>query len=78
MLFGNDIANSYTMVYLNDRKCKYWTFTITEEKDLVVIIDHKLNFVCYTSKESKYNDWFNWTFLHSLRQNIFFVANSIP
>ena len=31
----------------------FLTFALTEEKDVVVTIDHKLNFNCYTSKESK-------------------------
>ena len=32
---------------------KILTFALTEEKDVVVTIDHKLNFNCHTSKESK-------------------------
>ena len=43
MHFGNDISNSYTMLDFNDQKRKNLEF-ITEEKDLEVIIDHKLNF----------------------------------
>ena len=43
MHFGNDISNSYTMLDFNDQKRKKLEF-ITEEKDLGVIIDHKLNF----------------------------------
>ena len=43
MHFGNDISNSHTMSDLNVLKRKMLEF-ITEEKDLGVIIDHKLNF----------------------------------
>ena len=42
MLFGNAVSNSHTMCDLNDQKCKMLEF-IAEEKDLGVIIDHKLN-----------------------------------
>ena len=44
MHFGNDISNSYTMLYFNDQKRKKLEF-ITEEKDLGVTTDHKLNFL---------------------------------
>ena len=43
MHFGNDISNSYTMFDFNDQKRKNLDFT-TEEKDLGVTIDYKLNF----------------------------------
>ena len=43
MHFENYISNSYTMLDLIDQKRKMLEF-ITEEKDLGVIIDHKLNF----------------------------------
>ena len=43
MHFGNDISNSYTMLDFNDQKREKLEF-ITKEKDLGVIIDHKLNF----------------------------------
>ena len=43
MDFGNDISNSYTMLDFNDQKRKKLEF-ITKEKDLGVIIDHKMNF----------------------------------
>ena len=43
MHFGNDISNPYTMLNFNDQKRKKLEF-ITEEKDLGVIIDRKLNF----------------------------------
>ena len=43
MHFGNDISNSYIILNYNDQKCKKLEF-ITEERDLGVIIDHKLNF----------------------------------
>ena len=42
MHFGNDISNSYTMLDLNDQKRKMLGF-ITKEKDLVVIVDQKMN-----------------------------------
>ena len=42
MHFGNDISNSCTMLDYNDQKRKQLEF-ITE-KDLGVVIDHKLNF----------------------------------
>ena len=43
MHFGSDISNSYTMPDFNDEKREKLEF-ITKEKDLGVIIDHKLNF----------------------------------
>ena len=43
MHFGNDISSSYTMLDSNDQIRKILEF-ITEEKDLGVIINHKLNF----------------------------------
>ena len=43
MHFGNDISNSYTMLDFNDQKRKKLEF-ITKEKDLGVLINHKLNF----------------------------------
>ena len=43
MHFGNDISDSYTMLDFNDQNCKKLEF-VTEEKDLGVTIDHKLNF----------------------------------
>ena len=43
MHFENDISSSCTMLDLHDQKRKMLEFT-TEEKDLGVIIDHKLNF----------------------------------
>ena len=52
MHFGNDISNSYTMLDFNDQKRKKLEF-ITEEKDLGVIIDHKLNFSSHTATEVK-------------------------
>ena len=42
ILFGNAISNSHTMLDLNDQKPKMLEF-ITEEKDLGVTTDHKLN-----------------------------------
>ena len=55
MHFGNDISYSYTMLDLNDQKCKMLEF-ITEEKD------YKLNFSSHIVpqvKKAKKNDWFN-------------------
>ena len=52
MHFKNDISNSYTMLDFNDQKRKKLEF-ITEEKDLGVIIDHKLNFSSHTVTEVK-------------------------
>ena len=43
MQFGNHISNSYTMLDFNDQKRKKLEF-ITEEKDLGVTINDKLNF----------------------------------
>ena len=52
MHFGNDISNSYTMLDFNDQKREKLEF-ITKEKDLGVIIDHKLNFSSHRVTEVK-------------------------
>ena len=52
MHFGNDISNSYTMLDFNDQKREKLEF-ITKEKDLGVIINHKLNFSCHRVTEVK-------------------------
>ena len=52
MYFGNYISNSYTMLDLNEQRREMMEF-ITEEKDLGVIIDHKLNFSSHTITQVK-------------------------
>ena len=52
MHFGNVISNSYTMLDFNDQKREKLEF-ITKEKDLGVIIDHKLNFSSHRVTEVK-------------------------
>ena len=63
MHFGNDISCSYTMLDLNDQKCKMLEF-ITEEKDL------KLNFSSHIVPQVKKAKKMIGLIKHSLRQNI--------
>ena len=79
MHFGNDISNSYTRLDLNDQKRKVLEF-ITEEKDLAVIIDHKLkissHIVTQIKKENKMMGLIRCSYAHLDRTS--FVAYSIP
>ena len=73
MHFGNDISNSYTMLDLNDQKRKILEF-ITEEKNLGVTIDHKLNFSNHiVTQVKKANKMMGLIYTEHL-----FVAYSIP
>ena len=50
MHLKNDISNSYIMIDLNDEKCKILE-CISKEKDLRVVIDHKLKFASYIATQ---------------------------
>ena len=52
MHFGNDITSPYMMIDLYDQKCKVLDF-VSEEKDLGIIIDNKLNFRSHISTQVK-------------------------
>ena len=80
MHFGNDISNSYTMPDFNDEKRKKLEF-ITEEKDLGVIIDHKLNFsshiVTQVKKANKMMGLIRRSYTHLDRTSFRCLFNSL-
>ena len=80
MHFGNDISNSYTMPDFNDQKRKKLEF-ITEEKDLGVIIDHKLNFsshiVTQVKKANKMMGLIRCSYTHLDRKSFRYLFDSL-